>query len=239
MREKTNISNIPILNCLANYITNGWALSHKCVGKTKGPPQYFCHISVFFYWFGTGGAGTCAANGGVSEDPASDFCARFGRTTSVLSKGGGGGRALPPPSRLQSPPKAPITCAQTHQFSIVQYWPRFPSYAPPTRASRPPPTFFCSVISKCLFEVHYQVHCWPRTLIFSIQCPLSVQSVCLEFSTHWWPINHNPLHVYTLLIKGPPHQQQRKDTYSNIKIPVNVVHPHTHRLRFKGLLELF
>ncbi len=52
---------------------------------------------------------------------------------------------------------------------------------PPTRASRPPPTFLCSVISNCLYEVHYEV----STLLTTCKVVCTVcMSVCLGFSTH-------------------------------------------------------
>jgi hypothetical protein len=101
MREKTKFSIIPILNCLANYITNGWALSHMCVGKTKGPPQYFC----LFYWFGAGGGGDAHGGWGRVRGHSQQFLRAFWRTTRDPTRGRGTQTDQPPPPRLQSPSK--------------------------------------------------------------------------------------------------------------------------------------
>ncbi len=95
MREKTNINNIPNINCLANHITNGWALSHTCVGETKGPPQYFC---LFVLIWRRGGRGRAHRMGRV-RGPSQRFLRTFWRTTSDLARGRGTQTDQPPPPR--------------------------------------------------------------------------------------------------------------------------------------------
>ncbi len=78
---------------------NQWVstVAHVCRKKLK----VRLNISVIFLCFLTdlvwGGGQERAANGGVSGDLPSGFCACFGRTTSDPSRGRvGGGRALTP-----------------------------------------------------------------------------------------------------------------------------------------------
>jgi hypothetical protein len=151
--------------------TNEWVLSHTCVRKnSKGPPmKSFCP----FYWLGAGGGGDAPSKWGRVRGPQPAFFTRvLGKRRAIRRGGGGTGRHTLTPS-----PQAAITIENAHHarsckhniFLKVQYWPRIPSHAsPPTRARRPPPMFFCSMTSEYLYEVHYEVRCWPGTKNFSV-----------------------------------------------------------------------
>jgi hypothetical protein len=144
-------------------------------------------LSLIYILIWRGGAGTRAANGGVSEDPTSDFYTRFGWTTSDPSRGrGGGGHALTP--SLQ----AAITAENGHHArSDTQNFPLksntgcgFPAM-PHARQPSPAHVFLQNDIKVFIWSPLPSTLLTTHTDFFG---PLSVQSVCLEFSTHCWSI---------------------------------------------------
>jgi hypothetical protein len=86
-KEKTNINNISNINCLANHITNGWVLSHTCVGvKLK---VRHC-ISVLFHSLRPWGSGDARGVRGRVRRPQPVFLsALFSARRAIRLRGGG------------------------------------------------------------------------------------------------------------------------------------------------------
>ncbi len=152
-------------------------MSHTCVRKnSKGPPKYFC---PFLLISRVGGGDTCGEWGRIwGLQPA--FFTRVLGERWAIRRGGGTQAHINPLPQAAITIETPITHAPTTQniFSLkVQCWPRVSSHAPPPmRTSCPPPMFLCSVISECLYEVHYEVRCWLRAKNFwsSVHCLYSL-----------------------------------------------------------------
>jgi hypothetical protein len=88
------------------------------------------------------------------------FYARFGRVTSDPTRGRGNQAHITPSPQAAITIKAPITRTPTPFLKNPELATGLKTRPPPPRARQsPPPMFVCSVISECLFEVHYEVRC--------------------------------------------------------------------------------
>jgi hypothetical protein len=113
-------------------------------------------------WMGGGEGVDRTARGACPWTPASVVARAFGQAMSDLTRGRGGTHHTLTPSPQAAISIKPRPSRTLHRRIMIslKFWPGHGSLGTPLphmRASRPPPTFLCSVTMKCLFKVHYAV----------------------------------------------------------------------------------